>query len=132
MVGFAGETEEEFKESLDFVKKVAFAKSHVFPYSRRTGTIAAKAPNQVEGSVKAQRSKIMIDLTNESRKAFLEAQCGLDENVLFEQPTKDGFWEGYTMNYTPVKVRSERPLSGEILKVRLEKVDGDFCLGKIL
>ncbi len=131
MVGFAGETEEEFGASVDFVKEVAFAKAHVFPYSQREGTIAAKAPDQLDNSVKSQRSRIMIEAANGTRKAFLESQVGREESVLFEQPTKDGYWEGYTKNYTPVKVKSDRPLNGEILNVMLEKVDGDFCIGKI-
>ncbi len=132
MVGFAGETEEEFRQSVDFVKEIAFAKAHVFPYSQREGTVAAKAPNQVSQSVKAQRSRLMIEAANQSRKAFLESQIGNVESVLFEQPTKDGCWEGYTKNYTPVKVSSDRPLNGEIINVKLQKVEGDFCIGEII
>lgn len=132
MVGFAGETEEEFKQSLDFVKEVAFAKAHVFPYSQREGTVAAKAPNQIDNSVKSQRSKVMIEACNETRTAFLNSQVGRTEEVLFEQPTKDGYWEGYTKNYTPVKVESDKPLSGEILKTKLNSVAGDYCIGIII
>lgn len=132
MVGFAGETEEEFSASVSFVKEIAFAKTHVFPYSQREGTVAAKAPNQIDNSVKSQRSRIMIEATSDTRKAFLESQVGLEEKVLFEQPTKDGYWEGYTMNYTPVKVKSDKALSGEILKIKLERVEGEFCIGEII
>lgn len=132
MVGFAGETEEEFKQSVDFVKDIAFAKAHVFPYSQREGTVAAKAPNQLDNSVKSQRSKIMIEACNETRNAFLNSQVGLVEDVLFEQQTKDGYWEGYTKNYTPVKVKSDKPLSGEILQTKLISVLGDYCLGELI
>lgn len=132
MVGFAGETEEEFEQSLDFVKNIAFAKVHVFPYSQRAGTVAAKAPNQLDNSVKAKRSKIMIEATNKTRLDFLKSQIGLSEKVLFEQPTKDGFWEGYTKNYTPVKVKSDRPLNGEIIKARLVSVEGECCMGELM
>lgn len=132
MVGFAGETDDEFKQSVEFVKEISFAKAHVFPYSQREGTKAAKAPNQVEQSVKSQRSKIMIEVTDAARKAFLESQIGRNEPVLFEQTTQDGFWEGYTVNYTPVKMKSEKPLGGEIINVNLCRVEGDFCIGELV
>lgn len=132
MVGFAGETEEEFSQSLQFAKKVAFAKAHVFPYSQREGTVAAKAKDQVDNSVKSSRSKLMIEATTTSRNEFLKSQLGLIENVLFEQTTKDGFWEGYTKNYTPVKVKSEADISGRIIPVKLLGIDGEHCLGEFI
>lgn len=131
MVGFAGETEEEFRQSVEFVREIGFAKAHVFPYSQREGTIAAKAPNQIDNSIKSQRSKIMIEAANATRKTFLESQIGRSEPVLFEQTAKDGCWIGYTKNYTPVKIRSDKPLNGEILNVKLYAVEGDFCLGEL-
>ena len=129
MVGFAGETEEEFKRSADFVKSIAFAKVHVFPYSRREGTRAYNAPNQIDGSVKTARAKIMTDLTNKSRQDFLNSQIGLTEDVLFEQPIGGGYWEGYTKNYTPVKVLCDKNINGEILKVKLMCVAKEHCVG---
>ena len=131
MVGFAGETEEEFGQSVEFVKEIAFAKAHVFPYSQREGTIAAKAPNQLDNSVKSKRSKIMIEAATSTRKAFLESQTGRSEAVLFEQTDKNGLWEGYTKNYTPVKIKSDKPLNGMILNVKLCAVKGDFCIGEV-
>ena len=131
MVGFAGETEEEFGQSVEFVKEIAFAKAHVFPYSQREGTIAAKAPNQLDNSVKSKRSKIMIEAATSTRKAFLESQIGRSEAVLFEQTDKNGLWEGYTKNYTPVKIKSDKPLNGMILNVKLCAVKGDFCIGEV-
>lgn len=132
MVGFAGETEEEFASSVSFAKAVSFAKVHVFPYSQREGTVAARAENQLDNSVKSQRSKIMIDVTAKSREDFLNSQVGLTERVLFEQTTKDGFWVGYTPNYTPVKMKSEKSLGGEIVDVNLVDIDGDYCIGEML
>ncbi len=132
MVGFAGESEEEFSESLNFVKEIGFAKAHVFPYSQRQGTAAYNAPNQLSGSVKAYRSKLMSDAANETRLKFLQSMVGRTESVLFEQPTKDGCWSGYTKNYTPVKARSDRALSGEIRDVKLISTDGDWCVGELL
>lgn len=132
MVGFAGETEEEFEESLDFAKKLGFAKAHVFPYSQREGTVAARAENQVDNAVKTGRSRLMIEATDKSRKEFLLSQIGLTEEVLFEQLTKDGYWEGYTKNYTPVKVKSADSISGQIIPVKLTALDGEHCVGELL
>lgn len=72
MVGFAGETEDDFKASMDFVKQTVFAKVHVFPYSRRKGTVADKAPNQIAPNIKEQRAKEMGELVAESRAEFLK------------------------------------------------------------
>lgn len=132
MVGFAGETDDEFEQSLAFVREIGFAKVHVFPYSQRKGTAAYNAPNQLDSGVKSQRSRRMIDTTNETRRAFLEAQTGRVEEVLFEQISKDGYWEGYTKNYTPVKVKSDRDLGGEVLRVKLTEVYADSCTGEIV
>lgn len=131
MVGFAGETEEEFLKSLQFAEKISFAKAHVFPYSQREGTVAARSPEQIDNSIKAERSKKMIELTNITRRNFLDSQVGLVETVLFERVSKDGFWEGYTKNYTPVKVKSDKILSGDILFVKLNSSDGEYCYGEL-
>lgn len=129
MVGFAGETEEEFAASLAFVEEIAFAKAHVFAYSRRPGTRAYDAPDQVESRVKEDRSRRMIAATKKSQLAFFEAQTGKVEEVLFEQPVDANVYEGYTANYTPVRVASARPLQGELLPVELVSAGEDFCVG---
>ncbi|MBQ6816746.1 MAG: tRNA (N(6)-L-threonylcarbamoyladenosine(37)-C(2))-methylthiotransferase MtaB [Clostridia bacterium] len=131
MVGFAGETEQEFKESMDFVNKVGFAKSHIFAYSRRSGTVADKMPNQLQNSIKQERSHKMIELTNACELEFLKGQIGITASVLFETK-QDGFYFGYTENYTPCKVESETDLCGQIKKVKIEGVNNNFCIGKIL
>ena len=130
MVGFAGETEEEFKESLDFAKKIGFAKAHVFSYSRRKGTFAYNMPNQVPADVKARRSALMIEATNESKIQFLKDQIGTMQPVLFETCEK-GFYVGHTPNYTCVKVSQAVDL-GEIINVIItELADGDSVYGTI-
>ena len=101
MVGFAGESEDNFKKSMEFVKSMGFAKVHVFPYSQRRGTVAASAPNQVSPSEKEKRAKLMSALVEKSRAEFLCSQVGLVEQVLFER-LRRGYLEGYTKNYTPV------------------------------
>ena len=134
MVGFPGETEEDFAESLAFVEEIAFAKVHVFAYSRRPGTRADTFPNQVPKAEKERRSAAVIAAAARTRRAFLKAQCGLTEEVLFEQQKRPGLWEGYTPNYTPVYVKSEAPLSGALREVHLSALDegGDACRGEIV
>ena len=132
MVGFAGETEEEFQASLAFAREISFAKVHVFAYSRRPGTRAYDAPDQVSNKVKEERSRRMIGLTKQTQKEFLQAQVGRVEEVLFEQAKEQGVWEGYTPNYTHVLVPSGKELSGQLLPVELQQVQGESCVGKIL
>lgn len=131
MVGFAGETEEEFRKSLDFAKEIAFAKAHVFAYSIRPGTRAASMPGQLTNACKEARSAAMIAVTDETRKAFLESQIGRVEEVLFETSTADGMYHGYTANYTPVAVPALENLCGELRKVRITAIsaDGEGCEG---
>lgn len=130
MVGFPGETEEEFAESLAFEKEIGFAKAHVFVYSRRPGTAAAKAPGQVSPEDGEARSKRMIEAARETRRAFLERQVGRTEPVLFERELEKGVYEGYTENYAPVRAASGTDLSGQILPVCVTEAFGDFCAGK--
>lgn len=132
MVGFAGETEEEFEASLAFAGEIAFAKVHVFAYSRRPGTRAYDAPGQVSNKVKEERSHRMIQLTKKTQQAFLRDQVGRIEGVLFEQAKEQGVWEGYTPNYTHVLVSSGKNLAGQLLQVELLEVQGESCVGKII
>ena len=129
MVGFTGETEEDFEKSLEFVKKVGFEKVHVFPYSIRPGTPAAKMENQLEKSEKERRAAIMSTAAEEIRKNFLESQIGKTLEVLIEE-YHGGYAQGFTKNYTPVKIACEENLHG-IIKAKITAVDGDFCIGKI-
>lgn len=131
MVGFPGETEEEFEESRRFAKEISFAKVHVFAYSRRPGTRANDAPGQIPQPVKEQRSHKMIAATLQTKRDFFERQIGRTEPVLFEQEPEKGVFEGYTENYTPVRVSSGEKLSGKIFSVRIDGAFGDFCTGSI-
>ncbi len=129
MVGFAGETEQEFRESIEFVKKVGFALSHVFAYSRRAGTVAANLPNQVTNKEKSLRSREMIAATKQSQNEFYESQTGKTARVLFETADGDEYF-GYTENYTPIKLKSEQNLCGQTVKVRIISNKTDFCVGE--
>ncbi len=130
MVGFAGETEEDFNESVAFLRHIGFARSHVFAYSKRSGTIAAGLPNQVGEAEKNRRAALMAEAVAECEQRFLITQLGKTEKVLFEQEN-DGYYEGYTENYTRVKIRSSENLSGQIMEVILLKANDGFCLGEI-
>lgn len=131
MTGFPGETEEEFNETLNFVKEIGFSKVHIFCYSRREGTPAAQMENQVDEQVKTARSKALSKVAEKCAKDFFAAQVGRIENVLFEQQ-KDGFFEGYTENYTPVKVKAENDLKGEILPVKITECTDEGCFGEVV
>lgn len=130
MVGFAGETENEFSKSLNFVKDIGFARAHIFIYSRRTGTIAAALPCQIQNREKEIRSKKMIAVCNQSESAFLRKMCGSKQYVLFEN--RDGnFHEGYTANYTRVRVKTEKNLTGMILPVRIISSEDKYCIAEV-
>lgn len=133
MVGFAGETDEEFEKSLDFARETGFAKAHIFPYSRRKGTAAGKYENQVSDGVKELRSKAMIKATDETRKQFLHSQVGRREQVLFETyDAKSGVNEGYTPNYTPVRLVSDTNLSGSIVDVIITEAADSFVFAEAI
>lgn len=131
MVGFAGENEEEFQKTVDFVNKVKFAEAHVFQYSQRRGTPAAKRPNQVDPQIKENRSKIIIQSTDRSRNEFLEKHIGREMEVLFETKAKDNYYEGKTDNYLTVHVPYDREISGEFLMTRLISVKNGILYGEL-
>ncbi len=126
MVGFAGEIEEEFLENLNFAKEIGFAKSHIFAYSRREGTVAYGLPSQVSNSIKADRSRRMIEATKNTEIAFLKAQIGKTEEVLFETET-----EGYTKNYCRVKLQTGIATAGEIANVKIADVQDDILIATL-
>ncbi len=131
MVGFAGETDDEFNNSLDFVNKIGFARTHIFTYSRRDGTVAAELKTQVQKSVKEKRSKQMSQVCTRSEKDFLQRQCGNVFPVLFET-SNNGCQVGYTPNYSRVKVFTDENLTGKIINIKLIKAENDFCIGEMV
>jgi len=131
MVGFPGESEQEFQASLAFAKEISFAKVHVFAYSRRPGTKANDAPDQVEQTIKEQRSHMMIEATLKTKEAFFKQQLGQSEPVLFEQECAKGVYEGYTENYTPVKAHSGKDICGQILLAHINEALSNYCIAEI-
>ena len=132
MVGFPGETDEEFEKSLAFAREIGFAKIHVFAYSRRPGTAADRAEHQVDPKTKELRSRRMAQAALEMRKAFFGTQKGLREPVLFERECEPGVYEGYTENYTPVRMKSGGDLCGLVVPALVTGADGDFCTAEPL
>lgn len=131
MVGFPGETEEEFKKTTEFLEEIAFSDAHIFQYSPRKGTPAAKRTDQIDSKVKEARSKVVSKITQKSRDEFLNSFIGKTYSVLFEQPSKDGFFEGKTDNYITVLVPFRENLSGKFYNVLLEKVKDGMIYGEI-
>lgn len=130
IVAFPGETEEEFQQSLDFIRKCGFADMHIFPYSRRPGTPADKMPGQLPNAVKEQRSREAISVAEEMSRAYRENLVGKTLDVLFEEREKDHF-TGHAPNYVKVYVQGEN-LHNEIRKVSVQKVFQDGVLGEIV
>lgn len=127
IVGFPGETEEEFNMTYEFLKEIAFYKMHVFKYSQRKGTKAAVMPNQIDGKVKEERSKKLIELSNENEYNYNKKYIGREVEVLFEEREGE-YSKGHTTNYIVVKHKTDKDdLINKIAKVRVSEAKQD-CL----
>ncbi len=135
IVGFPGETEEEFAASKKFVEEIRFYETHIFPYSKREGTRAAVMPNQIPEAVKKERSRILMELGKEHQSAYMGQFLGQELEVLFEEQQElDGIkhWVGHTMEYLNVAVVSEEKLDNICRKVKLEEIyNGEILLGTL-
>ncbi|MCR1961702.1 tRNA (N(6)-L-threonylcarbamoyladenosine(37)-C(2))-methylthiotransferase MtaB [Thomasclavelia cocleata] len=123
IVGFPGETDEEFDKTYDFIKKVNYSELHVFPYSPRKNTPAAKMPNQVNDHIKHDRANRLLALSNELNRDFALKQIGKSLKVLFEKRDGD-YLIGHASDYLKVKVKTDRDMIGEIVDIRIDKYDG--------
>ena len=137
IVGFPGETEADFEESLSFAREIDFCHMHIFRYSPRPGTAAATMPDQIPGKIKAARSKALHEVAANGREAFLDKALGLEADVLWEQKideNEDGIlWQGLTDNYRKVRTRVPRPLHNIVTRVRLEeRLESDCLFGRLL
>lgn len=124
IVGFPTETDEDFNESYDFAEKVKLSKIHVFPYSPKTGTPAAKIRPQVSPEVKSERSHKMLELSNRLNREFMSEYINKPMEVLFER-FENGYYEGHTRNYIKVRCKSERNLVNELIMVKLTDIAGE-------
>ncbi len=131
IVGFPGETEEDFQASYDFAKEIGFAKIHVFPYSPKRGTPAAAKKDQLPNTVKSERSHKLIELSDKMAADFLKEYVGQDVEVLYERMVEDGVYEGHTTNYIKVRGRSEKDLTNKICKTHIAQAEVEELLGKV-
>lgn len=127
IVGFPGETEEEFLQSLRFVREMEFLKVHVFPFSKRPGTPAAEFEGQVPKAEKQARAAALQKAADEVRVRWVGARSGTNAKVLLEKPLADGRFTGYTENYIPVVLKAPGHTQGEVVRVRLGAWDGERC-----
>ena len=130
IVGFPGETEEEFNNTYNYLKEIKFYKMHIFKYSQRKGTVAQKMPNQIDGNIKEERSNRLIELSNKNEKEYLKEYIGKEVEVLFEQ-NDNGYYKGHTSNYIVVNAKGEE-LENKILKVKILEEKGLELYGEIL
>lgn len=127
MVGFPGESDEEFEKSLEFVKSIGFLKVHCFIYSRRSGTVAAARTDQIPESIKKERSERLIAACDAATEHFHKTQCGKEMEVLVEQEVEPGVFEGYSKNYTPVLIHTNGLERGTIVRCVPETSDITHC-----
>lgn len=130
IVGFPGETQQDFNESIDFVKKCKLNKVHIFPYSKRKGTKAYSMPGQILKSVKEERSKIAADICEQLEHEYLKSQIGKTLSVLFEQPSEDGFI-GLSKEYCNVFSKGSN-LHNEVRNAHITDVKDNILIGEIL
>ena len=129
IVGFPGETEEEFNKTYEFLSEINFYKMHIFKYSPRNGTVAAKMSNQIEASIKEQRSNKLIDLSNQNEKNFNQKYLGKLVEVLLEEREGE-YLKGHTTNYMVVKIKTEKHLENTIQNVKIDKLEKLELIGK--
>ncbi|HEY5586138.1 MAG TPA: tRNA (N(6)-L-threonylcarbamoyladenosine(37)-C(2))-methylthiotransferase MtaB [Ruminiclostridium sp.] len=134
MVGFPGETEEDFKTSLNFAQEIGFSKIHVFKYSPRKGTPAAAFENQISPQEKEKRSRLMLDLSDSLESQYFQNYIGKEMEVLYEQEMhgKKEYIEGLTKNYMRVMSKGGNELKGNIKSTKLEKITSGLFEGNIL
>jgi len=131
IVGFPGETDEEFNKTYEFLKEINFYKMHIFKYSPRKGTKASVMENQISGEKKEERSNILLDLSDKNELKYQDDYIGKEVDVLFEEKVSD-YYKGHTSNYIMVNVKSEIDIINDIVKVKLidirkKEIYGNIC-----
>ena len=130
IVGFPGETEEDFVDTYNWIKKLHFNQLHVFPYSRRKGTPADRMPNQVPGDVKKERVRRLLQLSDELKTEFALSEMNKELEVLIEEE-KDGYMVGHASNYLKVFVADHSLKEGHIYKVKVTDHRGYDLIGVV-
>lgn len=132
IVGFPGETNDEFKETYEFLKEIELSQMHIFKYSPRKGTPAATMENQVDPQMKHFRSEQLLNLSKVNFNKFANKFIGSELDVLFEQNTEGNKFEGLTSNYIRVVVESDKNIQGQILKVKINDVKDEYVEGILI
>ena len=132
MVGFTGETEEEFLESMAFAEKLGFAKIHVFPYSIRRGTLASMRSEQVVPHIKTDRAKRMNALSAQLEERFLKSCIGRECTVLIEKPQSSEYSNGFTESYIPVRIYGKLIDRHSLVRVRITGSTADYCTAELI
>ena len=127
IVGFPGESEEEFETTYKFLEEIKFYKMHIFKYSPRKGTKAEKMENQVDGNKKEERSKKLIELSNKNEKEYNQKYIGQDVEVLFEEE-KNGVWQGHTKNYILAHYKTSENIENQIIKLKCIKNEKEYII----
>ena len=127
IVGFPGESEEDFRETYDFIEGLELSYLHVFSYSRRENTIAATMAEPVQDKIKKQRSELLHQLSENKKKIFYLKNKGLSANVLFESDNSNGFMHGFTENYIKLKTKFNPALINQISSIKLDELTEDLC-----
>lgn len=133
IVGFPGESEGEFEETYKFLKDIKLSKMHIFKYSKRAGTKAADMPFQVDGNLKEERSKALIELNHKNEVEFMEGFIGRTMSVLYEEKVSgtENSYVGYTENYLKVIAKSNTDISGKIVPTKVVAVDTEHMIGEM-
>lgn len=131
MVGFPGETDEDFKESLVFCNDIAFSAMHIFKYSMRSGTPAAAMPDQIDPQIKERRAKQMAGVAQKNKLDYERRFIGQTLRILVEEQTKDGLWTGHSSNYLLVTFPGENIRSGDFVNVKITSAERNRLLGEI-
>lgn len=129
IVGFPGETEQDFLESYEFAKEIGFSKIHVFPYSPKKGTPAAIMPNQITNSIKSERSQKLISLSEEMAELFLCQFVKKDMDVLYEKQIAQNVYEGHTTNYIKVHTVCDQNITNKIVRTTIKDKQGEIAKG---
>lgn len=130
MVGFNEESQEDFDDSLSFVKSIAFEKVHTFPYSERIGTAASRKGDSVPKAEKERRAAVMIKETEKIRQSYLKNLIGKTKEVLFESKLDENTYQGYTKSYIPVQIKSDENLVGKAIDVKITEFCSDYCIAE--
>lgn len=132
IVGFPGETDDNFNDTYTLLEQLPISYLHIFPYSDRKGTLASQMKGKIASEIIKQREKKLQDLSDKKHFEFYKKFIGTTKKVLFEQKDKQGLYAGYTDNYLRIKVESTETLRNKIEEVELLRIESDFIYGKIV